>query len=494
MFVDPNERDRPSYRELWQRLQQGQYDAGHYKRIRKGGEAVWLQATYSPILDPSGKPVKVVKYCTDVTDQKLRATDFECQLHAINKAQAVIEFNLDGTIHSANPNFLRVMGYSLAEIRGQHHRLFTEPAFAESPAYQAFWAKLGRGEYDEGQYRRLAKGGREVWLQATYTPILDANGRPVKIVKYATDITQQKHTTERLSRLVEHIRHAANEVNASAAEISTGNASLSQRVEQQAASLEETAASMEEITQTVKQNANNASEANRLARAAREHAEHGGTVVDHAIDAMRAIHEASNKIAEIIGVIDGIAFQTNLLSLNAAVEAARAGDQGRGFAVVASEVRNLAGRSAVAAREIKALIQDSVHKVEDGSKLVTQSGQSLTEILTSVKKVSDVVAEIAAASAEQSAGIDQISRAVMQMDEMTQQNAAMVEQQAAASEAIAEQASALEAAVMGDGQQPHTQRGRAELGRKVDARITNNPPPTDCLRLAPKHAGSGRGR
>lgn len=128
-----------------------------------------------------------MKYGTDVTDQKLRATDFECQLHAINKAQAVIEFNLDGTIHSANPNFLRVMGYSLAEIRGQHHRLFTEPAFAESPAYQAFWAKLGRGEYDESQYRRLAKGGREVWLQATYNPIPDANGRPVKIVKYATD-------------------------------------------------------------------------------------------------------------------------------------------------------------------------------------------------------------------------------------------------------------------------------------------------------------------
>ena len=196
---------------------------------------------------------------------------------------------------------------------------------------------------------------------------------------------------------------------------------------------------MEEMTTTVKQNADNAGQANQLAMAARDQAEKGGSVVSQAVKAMADINDASKKIADIIGVIDDIAFQTNLLALNAAVEAARAGEQGRGFAVVASEVRSLAGRSATAAKEIKELIQDSVRKVEDGSVLVTQSGQTLEKIVASVKKVSDIVAEIAAASREQSSGIEQVNRAVMQMDELTQQNAALVEEATAASQAMAEQ-------------------------------------------------------
>jgi ABC-type transporter Mla subunit MlaD len=200
---------------------------------------------------------------------------------------------------------------------------------------------------------------------------------------------------------------------------------------------------MEEMTTTVKQNAYNASQANQLALAARDQAEKGGTVVSQAVAAMSGINDASKRIADIIGVIDEIAFQTNLLALNAAVEAARAGEQGRGFAVVASEVRNLAGRSATAAKEIKELIQDSVRKVEDGSVLVTQSGQTLEKIVSAVKKVSDIVAEIAAASREQAAGIEQVNRAVMQMDELTQQNAALVEQATAASQSMVEQASGL---------------------------------------------------
>ena len=222
-----------------------------------------------------------------------------------------------------------------------------------------------------------------------------------------------------------------------------GNISLSQRTEEQASSLEETASSMEEMTSTVKQTADNAGQANQLAIAARSQAEKGGAVVGKAVGAMSAINASSRKIADIIGVIDEIAFQTNLLALNAAVEAARAGEQGRGFAVVASEVRNLAGRSATAAKEIKALIQDSVGKVEEGSKLVDQSGQTLEEIVQAVKKVTDIVAEIAAASQEQSTGIEQVNKAVMQMDEVTQQNAALVEQAAAAAEAIVEQTQAL---------------------------------------------------
>ncbi len=244
---------------------------------------------------------------------------------------------------------------------------------------------------------------------------------------------------DNMAEVVSRVKGVAVEVHRGADEISAGNANLSQRTEEQSSSLEETASSMEEMTTTVKQNADNAAQANQLALAARDQAEKGGTVVSHAVAAMSGINEASKKIADIIGVIDDIAFQTNLLALNAAVEAARAGEQGRGFAVVASEVRSLAGRSATAAKEIKELIQDSVRKVEDGSVLVTQSGQTLEKIVAAVKKVSDIVAEIAAASREQSSGIEQVNRAVMQMDELTQQNAALVEEATAASQAMAEQ-------------------------------------------------------
>jgi methyl-accepting chemotaxis protein len=245
---------------------------------------------------------------------------------------------------------------------------------------------------------------------------------------------------DNMTEMVARVKGAASEVYRGAEEISQGNTNLSHRTEEQSSSLEETASSMEQMTSTVKQNADNAAQANQLAIAAREQAERGGAVVAKAVSAMGEINSASKKIADIIGVIDDIAFQTNLLALNAAVEAARAGEQGRGFAVVASEVRNLAGRSATAAKEIKGLIEDSVRKTEDGSVLVTQSGQTLGEIVGSIKKVSDIVAEIAAASREQSVGIEQVNKAVMQMESLTQQNAALVEEGTAASQAMAEQA------------------------------------------------------
>jgi len=245
--------------------------------------------------------------------------------------------------------------------------------------------------------------------------------------------------TESLVEIVSRVKDAGREVAAGTDEIIAGNSNLSLRTEEQASSLEETASSMEEMTTTVRQNADNAAQANQLAIAARGQAEQGGAVVGKAVEAMSEINESAKKIADIIGVIDEIAFQTNLLALNAAVEAARAGEQGRGFAVVASEVRSLAGRSATAAKEIKSLIEDSVRKVEDGSRLVTRSGRTLGEIVTSVKKVSDIVAEIAAASREQSSGIEQVNRAVVQMDELTQQNAALVEEATAASQAVAGQ-------------------------------------------------------
>ncbi len=739
---------------------------------------------------------ELVEVAATVTEHSNEESDAIEKLHAVDQSQAIIEFTLDGTIITANSNFLNTIGYSLSEVQGQHHSMFVEPNYRTSPEYQQFWAKLNRGEFDSGEYKQIGKGGREVWIQATYHPIKNAEGRFHKVVEFATDITEQKQlaandadnarvkaaldvatssvmmadaeniviyanesvmnmlraaesdirkdlpnftaasvigsnidsfhknpahqrgmiaalqstyrtqievggrtfalvanpvfdtghervatvvewediseqlaaeeaeraraeeeralamknarirsaldnvssnvmmadaenvivyanpavlnmlrvaeadirqvlpnfsadnvvgsnidifhrnpahqrsmvsslraeyrseievgvrtfslianpvfdsdgerlgtvvewndrtaeltfeetvdstissavagelgnridlsgregfiakvakgmnqlldifenvlsdtaasisemaegrltrkidteyegrydsvkadvnqTIDKLVEVVSEISTSSVSVKEAAGEISSGNTNLSQRTEEQAASLEETSAAMEEITTTVQQNAANASQANTLARGARETAENGGAVVGRAVSAMQAISESSNKINDIIGVIDEIAFQTNLLALNAAVEAARAGDQGRGFAVVADEVRNLAGRSATAAKEIKDLIKDSGEKVKEGSDLVNKSGETLEEIVTAVKKVNDIVAEISTASDEQATGLEEINKAIGEMDEMTQQNAALVEEAAAASEAMGNQAENLDSLI-----------------------------------------------
>jgi len=492
-FVDAADRDTPAYRAFWDRLRAGQTQTAQYKRLGKDGKPIWVQATYFPILDRWRRPFKVVKHTVNVTEQMLKLSDGLGQLAAISKAQAVAEFELDGTFRSANTNFLSLTGYGLEELRGQHHRVFVDAGEREGPWYRSLWSRLARGEYDAGQYKAVAKGGREVWIQTSFNPILDVEGKPFKVVQYATDVTAQVCCSEQLREavretqavvtaavdgdltkriatdgksgelltltqgvntlidmimsVVQHIKQSSEEVLTRAEEISSGNANLSQRTDEQASSLEQTAASMEEMSTAVHLTADNASEANTLAIAACAQAEKGGAVVGSAITAMRGINAASRKIADIIGVIDEIAFQTNLLALNAAVEAARASEMGRGFAVVASEVRSLAGRSAAAAKEIKALIQDSVVRVGEGSRLVDESGGTLTEIVAAVKQATAIVARIADSSREQSQGIEQVNRAVTQMDEMTQQNAALVEQAAASSQSIVEQVQALNAMV-----------------------------------------------
>ncbi len=510
IFVEPGYRNSAEYQSFWAKLGRGEYDAAQYKRVAKGGREVWIQASYNPIVDAKGRPYKVVKFATDITAQKQRDAEYEGQLSAIHKSQAVIEFTLDGTIIKANENFLGAMGYTLEEVQGKHHSIFVEPEFHGSAEYKAFWAKLGRGEYDASQYRRIAKGGREVWIQASYNPIMDASGRPYKVVKYATDITAQIKAAQmtqlavrQVGRAVEAakahdltqriplegksgeiqtlcsgvndllgtmagiigtIREASAAIAAASGEISAGSQDLAQRTESQAASLEETAASMHEVTSTVRQNAQNAQAANHLAGAASDTADKGGRIVADAVQAMGRIEDSAQKIAEIMSLIDEIAFQTNLLALNASVEAARAGEAGKGFAVVAQEVRSLAQRSASASKDIKRLIQQSNAEVKTGSDLVNNAGASLTEIVGAIKKVSDIVAEITAASAEQSNGLEQINTAIASMDETTQRNGALVEETSAASQALSTQADDLANLV---------QRYRTEEERPRNAGLRN---------------------
>jgi methyl-accepting chemotaxis protein len=530
IFVPHESQVSASYQGFWPALQRGESRQGEYRKVTRDGRDLWVQAVFNPIFDASGKPFKVVAYLTDITKQRQEAVinaafrgaldQLDANVMVVDNSLKVIFVNpairqmltrAQAALRSELPGFdaaalagasLESMTMKPAELRAQVEQLTDTLAREEvvggrtlktimSPMKDESGRRLGTViewfdrtqevateselqdiivNVTEGKLgnRISLEGKRNFFLtlsrginelvdaigtmvdevqglvvaanQGDLTRRIETEGKPGLLVKIGGGINE---LTENMAGLVSQVKAAASEVSRGADEISQGNANLSQRTEEQASSLEQTASSMEEMTSTVKQNADNAGQASQLAVAARDQAEKGGAVVSKAVRAMTEINESSKKIADIIGVIDEIAFQTNLLALNAAVEAARAGEQGRGFAVVASEVRNLAGRSATAAKEIKALIQDSVKKVDEGSTLVTQSGATLEQIVSSVKKVTDIVAEIAAASNEQSAGIEQVNKAVMQLDELTQQNAALVEEASAASQAMAEQARGL---------------------------------------------------
>ncbi|MFD1254049.1 Biofilm dispersion protein BdlA [Devosia equisanguinis] len=482
IFVDPATVASADYSKFWDDLRAGRYQAAEYKRLGKDGREVWIQASYNPVFDSAGKVAKIVKFATDITATKLDAADCKGQLDAIGKSQAVIEFSPTGEILGANANFCDALGYRSDEIVGRHHRLFVDPAEAASPSYERFWTSLARGEFQAAEYRRLGKGGREVWIQASYNPIFDLNGRVFKVVKYATDITARKqavntlgtaltrladgdlrsriddkfiaeldpirvafnHTIERMNDIVGNIRITSSALRKATGEILSGANDLSDRTARQAAAIEQTSAAMDQLASTVTENAKRADTARSKARAVSEIAEGSGTVMAKANDAMERILASSAKISNIIGLIDDIAFQTNLLALNASVEAARAGDAGKGFAVVAVEVRRLAQSAASASADVKVLIEQSATQVSDGSRLVSDATTRIASMLGGVKENSALIEGIAAANQEQSNAIAEVATAVRQMDEMTQQNAALVEETNAAIEQTESQATELD--------------------------------------------------
>ena len=484
-----------------------------------------IQADISLVFD-SILQARLKKSQNLVTEARERGAEFEGKMVAIGKSMAVIEFNLDGTVITANDNFLQVLGYDLSDIKGKHHRMFCDPAYVATNDYRAFWERLNRGEFDAGAYKRIGRGGKEVWIQASYNPILDANGKPVRVVKFATDITMQRRAQNEIEVVmaalaqgdlakkiegdyqgeflrikesingacasinetlteVEHVMGALAEgdvtqrivgdyqgaflrlkessnaaldrlnetlgavqqtvegVESSAAQLSDGSQSLAQGANSQASSLEEVSSSLEEMSSMTKQNADNAAAAKGIADDSRRAAEAGNEAMKRMSAAIDRIKASADQTAKIVKTIDEIAFQTNLLALNAAVEAARAGEAGKGFAVVAEEVRNLAQRSSEAAKNTANLIEESVKNSEGGVKLSEEVGKILSDIYTGARKVNDIIGEIAAASSEQSKGISQLNTAVADLSQVTQQNSANAEESAALSEELGGQATEL---------------------------------------------------
>lgn len=405
MFVDEFTRSGAEYREFWARLNRNEYQTGEYKRLGKGGKEVWIQATYSPIVDKAGIPFKVVQYANDVTKTKLRTADYIGQIAAISKAQAVIEFKLDGSIVTANENFLTLMGYTLDEIQGRHHRIFVDSVFAASSEYQRMWEDLNAGRLQSGRFKRLGKGGREVWIQGSYFPILDLNNRPWKVVKYANDVTAMRRVEVSLEQTSQTLAGAARELTsvsqqmASNAEETAAQANVaSAAAEQVSKNVTTVSTGAEEMGASIKEIAKSANEAAKVATAAVKVAERTNATVGK-------LGESSAEIGNVIKVITSIAQQTNLLALNATIEAARAGEAGKGFAVVANEVKELAKQTAKATEDISRKIEAIQGDTKGAVEAIAQIGRIINQI-------NDIQNTIASAVEEQTATTSEISRNV----------------------------------------------------------------------------------
>jgi len=377
MFVPPEDRESDNYAAFWDRLKRGEYVAANFKRCGKGGKEVWIQGSYNPILDRQGHPTRVVKIATDITTEKLHQADLAGQIAAINKSQAVISFRLDGTILEANDNFLKVVGYRSDEIRNRHHSMFVDDATRSSDDYRRFWEALNRGEYQSGVFKRFNKNGKEVWIQGSYNPIFDMSGHPFKVVKFATDVTKQIRERERradvLASIDQVLGQVVNDITGASDRATEATSQTSENVQAVAVGAEHLATSVNEISQQVTQSRTIADQAVEKA--------------DHANKVISGLTESAALIGQVVTLINDIASQTNLLALNATIEAARAGEAGKGFAVVANEVKELAGQTARATKEIGIQVsttQDITNKAVDSIQSIGDVINQMSEISTAI--------------------------------------------------------------------------------------------------------------
>jgi methyl-accepting chemotaxis protein len=395
MFVEPAHKESAEYREFWDSLGKGHFQTGEFKRLAKGGRSIWIQASYNPLLGRNGQPYKVVKFASDITAEKVRAADHEGQINAIHKSQAVIEFNLDGTIIVANENFTQTVGYSLAEIQGKHHGMFMPAAMRDSSEYRSFWDRLRNGEYQAGEFERAGKGGKRIFLQASYNPIVDANGKLCKVVKFASDITdtveRRIHRSE-VQKVIDadlgNITDAVSSTNSQAAAAAAASTQTAGNMQAVASGAEELAASVSEISRQ-------AADALSISTKAVEQANETNQIVS-------GLAQAAQKIGDVVKLINNIAEQTNLLALNATIEAARAGEAGRGFAVVASEVKSLATQTSKATDEISGQIAEVQNSTTSAVAVIEAIGQTIT-------RINEISAAIAASVEEQASVTQNIS-------------------------------------------------------------------------------------
>lgn len=396
MFVEKDYTKNVEYQEFWDRLRAGEFFVSQYKRIRKDGQPVWIDASYNPVLGKNGKPYKIIKFATDITDKTLTEAEKTGLVDALNRSQAVIHFTMDGTILDANENFLKVMGYTLGEIKGKHHSMFADPAFAASQEYKDFWHKLNAGEFQSAQYLRLGKGGKEVWIEASYNPIFGPDGKPFKVVKFATDLTPRKEENKRLANDFEtNVGELVQNVAAAAVQMRSTSQMLAAAAEETSTQSNTVAAATEELSVSVNEIAGQVSNSTKVVQEAVEEAEKSENLVADLV-------EAAGKISEVTALISEIAEQTNLLALNATIEAARAGDAGKGFAVVASEVKKLAQETAQATENISSQIAN----IQDVSRITADAIKNITQV---IGRVSNISTAISSAVEQQSAATQEVA-------------------------------------------------------------------------------------